>query len=163
MHHSIENEKKEKEIRINKWCQRKKELSNNWIENKIKLRKRGIIQGGIYLCELGENVGSEQNSNPGEDRPVIVISNNTINSTSNNVIIAPLSKTLKYKSDGKTPKYKSHYFLYKEKYSFLSQNSAVKTEEVRTVSKVRLNKKLGEVEPQDLKKIMKRADWTIEF
>lgn len=56
------------------------------------LRRRGTVQGGIYLCELGENVGSEQNSNIEADRPVIVISNNLINSTASNIIVAPCQK-----------------------------------------------------------------------
>lgn len=82
---------------LNNWLPWKIGLSKQWIENEEALRRRGIVQGGIYLFELGENVGSEQNSNIGADRPVIVISNNLINSTASNIIVAPLSKTLKYK------------------------------------------------------------------
>ncbi|KIO58742.1 hypothetical protein B4143_4369 [Bacillus subtilis] len=150
-----------KHQKLEEWNIRKKELAKNWIENKQSLRGRGIVQGGIYLCELGENLGSEQNSNIGEDRPVIVLSNNTINSTGENIIVAPLSKTLKFRKGTNIPKYRSHYFLFTKKYSFLTYDSAIKAEEMKAVSKVRLNKKLGEISKEDFKRIITRVNWTI--
>ena len=37
------------------------------------MSKRQIQQGQIYICELGENIGSEQSG----ERPCLIIQNNT--------------------------------------------------------------------------------------
>ncbi|WP_340395773.1 type II toxin-antitoxin system PemK/MazF family toxin, partial [Bacillus smithii] len=159
----IEVKKTKKEKALRTWNEEKIQLAKDWIENEGEQKRRKIVQGGIYLCTLGENIGSEQNTEHGEQRPVIVLSNNMINPTAPNVLIAPLSKQLKTKQNRKgltVPKYNSHYFLYKNKYSFLNYDSAVKTEELRSVSKIRLNVLLGQVDDKDFKKILARLKWT---
>lgn len=55
--------------------------------------KRLIVQGTIFTCELGENIGTEQNG----ERSMLVLSNDRINRTSGNVKIAPLTTKLKTK------------------------------------------------------------------
>lgn len=154
--------KKAKIHKLTTWAKRKTKLSLDWIDNSNHHKSRGIVQGGIYLCELGENVGSEQNSDVGADRPVIVLSNNTINSTSPNVVVAPLSKTLKFAKDGKSPRYRSNYFLMQSKYPFLTYDSAVKIEEIRALSKVRFGNQLGSVDASDLEQIIRRERWTFK-
>jgi mRNA interferase MazF len=116
-----------------------------------------LLRGAIHYCALGENIGNEQN----KERPVIIVSSDTINSTSGNVLVAPLTETLKKKrkngelvltKDGKpVPKYSSHLFLFKDKYGFLADNSAIMTEEIKSVSKARLKNHRGTVtDPLDI-------------
>jgi len=55
---------------------KKIDLSCDWIENSENQIFRHPIQGAVYQCQLGENIGNEQ----GEHRPVLIVSNNTMNS-----------------------------------------------------------------------------------
>lgn len=152
-----------KEKRLRDWTKEKLNLSNNWIRNQEKQRNRKIEQRGVYWCELGENLGSEQNTENNERRPVLVLSNNIINPKDPNILIAPLSKQLKTKK-GKggreVPKYNSQFFLYRQKYSFLTNDSAVMTEATRNVSKVRIASRLGEINEEDYKKVLAKLHWT---
>jgi mRNA interferase MazF len=151
-----------KKWKLKQWHQKKEDLSIKWIENETIERGRKLKQGAIYLCVLGENIGSEINTDDGELRPVLVVSNDTINNTADNVTVVPLSKQLRYflnRRGEKRPKYKSHYFLFKENYPFLHYDSAVRCEEVRTVSKIRIDRKLGNVSTPVLKQILKCLDW----
>jgi len=133
---------------------KKIELSCDWIDNSQTQTSRHLIQGAIHQCQLGENIGSEQ----GEHRPVLIVSNNNMNSTSANVVIVPLTKTLKTKivKGRVVPKYPTNYFLYTTNYSFLRYNSAVLANEVRSISKVRLGSHLGTISQDDLDKVLAR-------
>ncbi|MGL4373926.1 MAG: type II toxin-antitoxin system PemK/MazF family toxin [Turicibacter sp.] len=149
-----EDLKKDKIAALKKWGIEKTSLSTNWISNEDTQKKRPISKGAIMICDLGENIGSEQN----KKRPVLVVSPNQINK-GNNVIVVPLSTKLKTKTNknGKiVPRYSSHYFLQKQNYLFLEQDSAVKCENIRTVSKVRLGDYLGLVSSEDYQKIENR-------
>jgi len=155
-------EKADKKWKLRNWHRKKEDLSIKWIENKKTQRARKLKQGAIYLCALGENIGSELNTDDGELRPVLVISNDTINNTADNVTIIPLSKKLRYylnRRGEKRPKYNSHYFLFKKDHPFLDHDSAVRCEEIRTVSKIRIERKLGNVSPKTLQKILECLDW----
>lgn len=158
--------KVDKKAKLDEWHPKKIALANEWIENEQKQMKRPIIRGAIFTCELGENIGTEQNG----ERPVLVISNDWINRTSGSVKIAPLSTKLKTKTitdrKGKTkivPRLKTHYFLQKEVYPFLAQTSAVKLEELTTVNKVRLKQHIGNINDDDLNKIMNRVKWVFDL
>jgi mRNA interferase MazF len=162
----IEQAKQQKETAINDWIPRKKELAKEFIQDEAKQQARNLIKGAVHLCELGENIGSEQS----EERPVIIVSNDRINSTSTNVKIIPLSKTLKTKEITNrkkqkitVPKVKTHFFLKKDKYSYLTYDSAAMAEGITTVSKVRLGKHLGNLDSGDLDKIMSRLKWVFDF
>lgn len=157
--------KKEKEKAIRDWTEDKIAVANKWIdEEKIQMGRK-LVRGGVYMCDLGENIGNEQ----GELRPVIVISNNLINTSSGNVNVVPLSKTLKKKfirNDKGVieryldePRLQSHYFLKKAKYTFLGFDSAAMAEVSRAVSKVRIKTHLGDLTEGDLNKIIKRVEW----
>ncbi len=157
----IEEKKRNKTTALKEWGSIKKTLSDNWISDEETQRKRPISKGAIMICELGENIGSEQN----KKRPVLVVSNNHIN-RANNVIVVPLSTTLKTRKnkDGiDIPRYQSHYFLKKEKYPFLEADSAVKCENIRTVSKIRLSDYLGIVDENDYNKIKNRLKNVFDF
>lgn len=158
-----EQKKTQKEQALRDWNEKKIQIAKRWIDEEKKQNSRKIVQSGVYFCDLGENIGSEQNTNLDEPRPVLVVSNSFINKSGSNVIIVPLSKHLIIKKGRKgkiVPKYSSHYFLKKDKYTFLRYDSAVKTEEVRSVSKIRLLGKLGEINEQDFNNILIRLKWT---
>ena len=72
------------------WNSEKIKLSDQWIDNEVNQRNRTMSQRAIYLCNLGENIGSEQC----KLRPVLIVSNNKINK-GNNVIVVPLSTKIK--------------------------------------------------------------------
>ena len=136
------------------WQMKKIDLSCDWIDNSQTQISRHPIQGAIHQCQLGENIGNEQ----GEHRPVLIVSNNTMNSTSGNVVIVPLTKSLKTKTvNGRiVPRYPTNYFLYTNNYSFLQHDSAVLANEVRSISKVRLGAHLGSIDQDDLEKVLAR-------
>ena len=117
--------KQAKEQALRDWTEEKVQLSNRWIDEEKKQKQRKLVQRGIYLCNLGENIGSEQNNEATERRPVLVMSNNIINPNDPNVLVAPLSKNLETKKvKGKTvPRFGSQYFLYKKVYTFLDYDS----------------------------------------
>ncbi|MBP2898804.1 type II toxin-antitoxin system PemK/MazF family toxin [Escherichia coli] len=163
-------EKTKKQTAINGWHPNKEELAFNWIENEETIKNKKVVRGAIHFCQLGENIGNEQN----EERPVIIISHNTINSTSGNVLIAPLSKSLKKKrnkqtgeialtKDGKPiPKLSSQLFLFKDDYPFLTYDSAIMFEEIKSISKARLKDHIGTVtDSTDLTRINVRVKWSL--
>lgn len=158
---NIEEIKKNKTTALKNWSSIKTILSNNWISDEETPKKRTISKGAIMICDLGENIGSEQN----KKRPVLVVSNNHINQ-GNNVIVVPLSTKLKTKhnKNGKVvPRYPSHYFLKQEKYPFLEEDSVVKCENIRTVSKIRLSDYIGLVSEEDYHKIKNRLKNIFDF
>lgn len=160
--------KKQKEEQILKWKPIKIGLAHYWIENEKTQMSRKLTRGAVHFCNFGENIGCEQN----EERPVVIISNNTVNSTSGNVLVIPLTKNLKSKTNFKTgqavltrdgfpvPRFQSHYFLFQQKYSFLAFDSAAKTEETTSVSKVRLKEHLGNLDEEDINRLENRVKWT---
>lgn len=156
-------EKADKEAKIRSWTENKVAISNGWIDNDRAQIGRQIVQGGIYFCEFGENIGHEQS----ERRPVLVVSRDLVNHSSGNVLIVPLTKNLKTKIDRKTgktiPRFSSHYFLFMSKYGFLTYDSAVKAEETTSISKIRLDNLLGALDSADFDKIKNRLRWVLDF
>ena len=156
-----------KERKIKTWMPDKICLAKRYIDEETIQKSRALAKGSIHYCSFGENIGSEQN----EERPVIIISSNVINSSSGNVIVAPITSTLKKRTDRDgnltlfnnrpAPKYPSHYFLFKDDYTFLLLDSAVMTEVMSCVSKIRLTRHLGNVSNEDIKKIDSKIKWTM--
>lgn len=111
---------------------------------------REIYQGQIYICDLGNNnVGSEQSG----ERPCLVIQNNILNATSEVVIVLPI--TSKRKKSLPT-----HYILTNQKYNYLTFNeNTVLCECIRSLSKKRLGKLLGQIEQTDLEAILKIKEY----
>lgn len=159
------SEKDDKEKALRHWTEDKVQFANTWIDKKTKQRTRKLVQRGVYLCTLGENIGSEQNTDKNEMRPVLVMSNNIINPGDPNVLVAPLSKNLetKVRNGQNVPKFGSQYFLYKKKYTFLDYNSAVMTEAIRSVSKVRIGIQIGQIDEADYKRILAKLKWTTKL
>lgn len=162
----VELAKKQKEQALKEWHPQKIVIAKRYIEEVEKQKQRHLVKGAVHLCELGENIGSEQS----QERPVIIISNDRINSTSTNVKIIPLTKTLKKKTvtnrKGKiqvVPRVGTHFFLMKDKYKFLDYDSAAMADGITTVSKIRLGKHLGNIFQDDLNKILSRLKWVFDL
>lgn len=114
------------------------------------MSKREIYQGQIYICNLGsDNVGSEQSG----ERPCLVIQNNILNYTSNIIIVIPItSKRKKYLP--------THYILTNTKYPFLNFNeNTVLCECIRSISKKRLGKLVGQIDTEDLNNILRTKEY----
>lgn len=128
----------DKSVNIINWIKTKLYLHKLFTDNTSKYRKQLYPKWSIYTCHLGENIGDEKN---GFGRPVLIISNDSINQNSGNVIVAALSKNIKSKSlpNGQFQlKYSSHYVLKKSKYPNLKYDSAIMCEDVKIISKTRL-------------------------
>ena len=149
----------EKTIKLGFWGNIKQNLSAIWFEQSKKLSKTPFLRGEIYMCQIGENIGSEQSNR----RPILIISNDRINRTAANIIALPISSKLKFNDDGKTLKFKSHYLLTKELYPFLDRDSAVLTDSIRSISKIRLEESLGKVKRVTLNEIENTLKLTLGF
>lgn len=135
-----------------------------WSVNKLKIQEKfnrtnqmrvKYPRGSIYACYFGENIGHEKSRL--EARPCLIVSNDGINFKSSNVIVVPLSKDIKYKSNSTTElAYNWHYVLRKSKYTNLNYDSAVQCEDIRCVSKARMGKYITKIDIADMLEIKKR-------
>ena len=91
-------------------------------------------RGEIYLIDLNPVKGSEQ----GKTRPCLIVQNNLGNKYSPTTIILPITTKIPKK------KYPTDIFIPKE-VSNLNHNSVALANQIRTVDKSRLIKKLGKI------------------
>ena len=144
-----------------------------WIPTHIKIQdkfdktKKNLItfkvpSGAIYTCHLGQNIGYEKSKL--EARPCLVVSTNRLNYHSGNVIVVPLTSTIKYKQ-GSTSEliFDWHYVLKQSTYSFLKNDSCVCCEDIRSINKARLGKYMGQVNVTDMKNIRKRLKSALQL
>ena len=89
----------------------------------------------IYLVKLNPTIGSEIQ----KTRPCIVISPNEMN-VLNTVIVAPMTS-------------KGFEFIFRPRMKFEDKNALVLLDQIRTVDKARLVKKIGEVDEKVSKSI----------
>jgi len=89
----------------------------------------------IYLVKLNPTVGSEIQ----KTRPCIIISPNEMN-VLNTVVIAPMTS-------------KGFDFIFRPKIKFEKKSGLVLLDQIRTVDKTRLVKKIGDVNTQTAKEI----------
>ena len=101
-----------------------------------------VLRYEIYLVKLNPTVGSEIQ----KTRPCVVISPNEMNILKT-VIIAPLTS-------------KGFDFIFRPKITFQDKNGLVLLDQIRTVDKSRLTKKIGVVEEKKAKEI---ADLLVEM
>jgi len=94
-----------------------------------------VLRYEIYLVKLNPTVGSEIQ----KTRPCIVISPNEMNILKT-VTIAPLTS-------------KGFDFIFRPKITFQEKNGLVLLDQIRTVDKSRLTKKIGSVEEKKAKEI----------
>jgi len=99
----------------------------------------------IYLVKLNPTVGSEIQ----KTRPCIVISPNEMN-VLKTVIVAPMTS-------------KGFDFVFRPKIKFKNKNGLVLLDQIRTVDKTRLVKKLGSVDQQTSQDISNMLVQIFEF
>ncbi len=112
------------------------------------MKKREIKQGEIYFCNLdkvGDTIDSEQQLG----RPVLVISLDVLNSSRDNVIIAPITSSTQKKH------MINHYCLNGENYpELVCKNNIVLLECPRDISKRRLERRICALTEYDLNCIL---------
>lgn len=127
-----------------------------WLQRRFSAGARHPVvnRGDIYACYLGENIGYEKSSLAA--RPCLVVSSDAINHGNGNIIVVPLSKTIKYdKQDPNKLRFDFHYVLKASKYALIC-DSAAQFEDIRSISKVRLGKYIDHIDPNDMTEIRKR-------
>lgn len=106
-----------------------------------------IKQGQIYLSDLNPVKGHEQAGY----RPVLVIQNDILNHNLSTVIILPITSNLKHKEN------LTVYLLNKEN-SSMENDSLVLLFQIRTIDKLRLKKKIGEINQEEFYKIKRKLN-----
>ena len=102
-----------------------------------------IFKGEIYLADLNPTIGSEI----AKTRPVLIVSNDINNQYAATVTIVPITST--------TEKiYPFEVFLPKGE-GGLTNDSKAKANQIRTIDKLRLKKRLGKINEETLKEIEK--------
>jgi mRNA interferase MazF len=101
-----------------------------------------LKQAEIWLADLDPAKGIEQ----GKIRPVLIISGDTMNENFPVVIACPLSTIIK--------NYEGCVVIYKNKINKLTSDSEVITFQVRTISKDRLIKKMGNATALELENVI---------
>jgi len=102
-----------------------------------------VLKGEIYLADLNPTIGSEI----AKTRPVLIVSNDINNQYAATVTDIPITST--------TEKiYPFEVFLLKGEGS-LTNDSKAKANQIRTIDKLRLKKRLGKINEETLKKIEK--------
>ena len=114
------------------------------------MNKREIRQGDVYMVNLSNDSVDHEQTNV---RPCVVASCDIRNNKSNNIFIFPITHAKKKLQP-------CHYKLCKEKYDFFSyKENTVLCEEGRSISKKRLERKLGSISLEDLLEILKIKEY----
>lgn len=98
-------------------------------------------QGEIWNVYFDPVKGREQAGN----RPAVIISGNLMNSKSDLVIVCPLTSSIK--------EYKGHPIVKPNKINGLDVLSEILVFQVRTLSKERFKKKVGNINETELKQV----------
>lgn len=97
-------------------------------------------QGDVVIVDFGQNVGAEKNG----VRPAVVMLDNVF---SPNIIVVPITslnnkmKSGRYKLNDTQVFISNYYYLH----SFLKNSSVAQMEDIRSVSRERVDRKIGEV------------------
>lgn len=108
-------------------------------------------QGDIWELYLNPTKGSEQSGR----RPAVIISGNMLNTYLQVVIVCPLTTSIK--------NYKGNLIVEPNKENGLTAISEVLTFHVRSVSKTRLDKKIGSIALKDVETIKKTLNDILKF
>ena len=149
-------EQTEKQRLLSAWATTKERIALDFFQLRGRMSSWKKEKGEIFWCDLGENIGYETN----KKRPVVVLSSSKRNKRLSHVTVAPISSTIKYKKieDVRSGlKYPFHFLLRSNVYRFLNNDSVIKLEQLRTVSKNRLDGyPIGQLSDEDLKIINKK-------
>ncbi len=108
-------------------------------------------QGEIWFASLDPTKGSEQSGY----RPLLILSGNLLNSYLNIVITAPLTTKIK--------NYKGNPILEPNTINGLQEKSEVLTFHIRSVSKDRLVKRVGNVSNEELALAIKTLNEILKY
>jgi len=97
-----------------------------------------MIQGEIWVTDLNPVKGNEQKGK----RPVVIISGNLLNKYLQVVIACPLTSKIK--------NYKGNVILIPTEQNGLTEKSEIMTFHIRSISKLRLIRKIGIVTKEEL-------------
>lgn len=153
MNDSLEKLIDEKCNSLDAWNIDKKHIAASFFENENEILTMKVFKGEIFNCVIGENLGHEQC----DTRPVVIISSNFINCRTSTVLAAPLSTNVVKKTiikngrERKVLRFSTQILLRPTDYSFLSAESVVKIDQMKTVSKDRLLGKLGNLNADTIK------------
>ena len=106
-------------------------LHDNWI----------FKRGDVYIANLNPRKGSEQ----GGTRPVLVLQNDAGNFYCPTLIVAPLTSRLK------KLELPVHYPLSEK--PFLTEESMVELEQIKTIDKLRIKSYLGKIDKKEMRQI----------
>ena len=145
-------------INILNWAKEKIILAEKESKRQYYLQKdvtnprnkpRVVKFGKVYGCNLGKNIGSEQN---GKSRPVVILQKDSPNSPT--VIVAPLTDAHDVNGNLKTI-YPTHVLV---KDPNLTKESIIKLEHIRSVSKNRLTEYMTDLNDDEgvIKEIEKK-------
>ena len=102
-----------------------------------------IKQGDIFLVNLDPTIGTEMS----KTRPGVIVSNNYANNASRRVSVVPIT------SSNIVKVYPFEVLLIANKTNGLNNDSKVACDQVRSIDKRRLIKKLGNVNIKEIEKI----------
>lgn len=108
-------------------------------------------QGEIWYVDLSPTKGSEQSG----QRPVLIISGNLLNQHLNVVIACPLTTKIK--------NYKGNVILKPTKNNRLTETSEVLTFHIRSISKERFLRKVGDVEATEIAQVKVCLDAILKY
>ncbi|MFT4833257.1 MAG: mRNA interferase MazF [Marinoscillum sp.] len=108
-------------------------------------------QGEIWYAELNPTKGSEQAG----FRPVVILSGNMMNELLNVVIVCPLTTKIK--------NYKGNIVLQPNDANKLSAPSEILLFHIRSISKIRLHRKIGDIESDELKALKSGLDDILRY
>lgn len=108
-------------------------------------------QKDIYYANLDPVKGSEQRG----QRPVVILSGNTMNTNMNLCIICPITSKIK--------NIKTRVLLQMDKINNLNYDSEIIVLQVRTISKQRLNQKIGEISNLQLNETIEKLNDILKF
>lgn len=118
-----------------------------------KIYKMDLYRGDVVYVNLDPTQGSET----GKTRPCIIIQNNVLNKNAPTIIVAVITGRDRLKK-----KYPSHVWINKDN-SGLTKDSTIQCEQIRTIDKSRIFKKIGSVNHDCLRKIEEAIKITLSF
>ncbi len=110
-----------------------------------------IRQSEIWQVYFDPFVGSEQAGN----RPAIVVSGNTMNKYFNVLLVCPLTSSLK--------NYKGHPIIKPSPENGLQATSEALVFHIRSISKKRFKKKIGQINQNELDKIKNTLNKLLDY